>query len=146
MERRYFITGGTAALASLGLASCNHFMSGPPPHARGGRPPHAPAHGRRAKGGPPPHAPAHGYRHKHRQRGVDLVFDSGLGVYVVVGYPFYFHKDRFYRHHDGVWQISVRIDGGWRGVADHEVPQTLYWGKKGKKRKKAKKGKKGKWG
>ena len=28
--------------------------------------------------GPPPHAPAHGYRHK--QHGVELVYDSGRGV------------------------------------------------------------------
>ncbi len=38
-------------------------------------------------GGPPSHAPAHGYRnkeHKQRYKGIDLVFDTGLGVYVVV--------------------------------------------------------------
>jgi hypothetical protein len=116
MQRRAFITGGTAALAVLGLASC---------YQAGGPPPHAPAYGY-DRGGPPPHAPAHGYRFRHQRTGVDLVFDSGLGVYVVVGYPYYYHRERFFRYYDGVWQASLRVDGGWIVVADREVPETLY--------------------
>ena len=49
------------------------------------------------KAGPPPHAPAHGYRHKH-EHGVELVFDSQLGVYVVVGWKdHFFSAGRYYR-------------------------------------------------
>jgi len=33
--------------------------------------------------GPPAHAPANGYRYKYQ--GHDMVYDSGLGVYVVIG-------------------------------------------------------------
>ncbi len=32
------------------------------------------------RGNPPPHAPAHGYRHYHPADGMELVFDSELGV------------------------------------------------------------------
>ena len=117
MERRTFLTRGLAAMGGLGLAGCNHYYGGPPPHA--------PAHGRRY-GGPPPHAPAHGYRHRHRHSGVDLVFDSGLGVYVVAGLGHYFYNDKFYRWHDGVWQISVHARGPWHGADDHEVPRRLF--------------------
>ena len=47
--------------------------------------------------GPPPHAPAHGYRHKH-QHGVELVYSSELGVYVVVGFPnHYFSEGHYFR-------------------------------------------------
>ncbi len=58
------------------------------------------------KPGPPPHAPAHGYRHK-RHSGPELVFDSALGVYMVVGHEHhYFHDGHYLRRHDGVWRLS----------------------------------------
>lgn len=81
------------------------------------------------RGGPPPHAPAHGYRRKHHvQHGsdVELVFDSGLGVYVVVGFPdVYFYANSFFRFGDIGWQISVRPDGGWAVADSGRVPPGL---------------------
>jgi hypothetical protein len=81
---------------------------------------HGPGHG------PPPWAPAHGYRHKHHHDGVQLVFDSGLGVYVVVGQPYHwFHHDHYYWLHDGEWHRSKHLGGPWV-VADFDgVPPGL---------------------
>ena len=69
--------------------------------------------------GPPPHAPAHGYRHKYNNH--DLLYDSGLGVYVVVGVPdFYFIDGNYYRHsHDG-WYYSREYDRDWKPYKDHD--------------------------
>lgn len=76
-------------------------------------------------GGPPPWAPAHGYRTKHPS-GVDLVFDSGLGVYVVVDLPgVYFHGDRFYRQANGGWGIAGGPGGPWVAVAERDIPPGL---------------------
>jgi hypothetical protein len=77
------------------------------------------------KGGPPPWAPAHGYRHKH-ENGVELVFDSKIGIYVVVGRPgHYFHRDRYYRSYDGRWQVSVAVSGPWNVVSVSKLPPGL---------------------
>ena len=82
------------------------------------------------KGGPPAHAPAHGYRKKHPQ-GPDLVFDSGLGVYVAVGIAdLYFHNDSFFRLSSGQWEISVGYEGPWSVSTIAKVPPGLQ--KKGK--------------
>lgn len=113
MERRTFMRGGLAAVSGLTLAGCNHFFAGPPGHARG-------------RGGPPPHAPAHGYRQRHRRSGVDLVFDTGLGVYVVAGLGYYFFSEKFYRWRNNAWQISVNIDGPWIRADDYAVPRRLF--------------------
>jgi hypothetical protein len=76
--------------------------------------------------GPPPWAPAHGYRHKHHQDGVQLVFDSGLGVYVVVGQPYHwFHHDHYYWLRDGEWHRSQHIGGPWVVTAVDAVPPGL---------------------
>jgi hypothetical protein len=121
------------ALAALllPLAACEHHAGGPPPGAAvvvsGGE-----------RGGPPPHAPAHGYRRKQATpRGdLDLVFDSGLGVYVVVGLPdLYFYADHYFRWTDGSWQVSLRHDSGWTLAAASDVPPGL----RGKQHGKAKK-------
>ena len=80
------------------------------------------------RSGPPPHAPAHGYRHKHATHAgdIDLVFDSGLGLYVVVGRPgHYFHRDRYYRQVESGWRVSARIDTGWAVVTLRELPLGL---------------------
>jgi hypothetical protein len=80
------------------------------------------------RGGPPPHAPAHGYRRKHRveHRDVELVFDSGLGVYVVVGIPnCYFDDHRFYRLEHGVWKAAPDVKGTWTSVAESDLPPGL---------------------
>ena len=94
------------------------------------RPRSAPAPVVVGKPGPPPHAPAHGYRHKHQHHGVELVFDSYLGVYVVVGREnAFFHRGHFYRIIDGGWQMSVRLDDGWAHAHPGKLPKGL-----GKKR------------
>ena len=79
-----------------------------------------------SKPGPPPHAPAHGHRHKHQHHGVELVFDSHLGVYVVVGRnDVFFHRDHFYRIVDGGWQVSVRLNDGWAHAHHGKLPKGL---------------------
>jgi hypothetical protein len=85
--------------------------------------------------GPPPHAPAHGYRRKHAQDDVDLVFDSGLGVYVVVDTPDCWWSDsRFYRWREGTWAIGPHVSGPWTAVAVEQIPNGLRGYKpKGKK-------------
>ncbi|MHC4166558.1 MAG: hypothetical protein ACYSWQ_06355 [Planctomycetota bacterium] len=81
--------------------------------------------GRRVGHGPPPHAPAHGHRHKH-VHGVELVFDSGLGLYVVVGHPDHYYCDgHFYRLAGGVWQMSLRFDRGWAHTSGKPLPSGL---------------------
>jgi len=81
--------------------------------------------------GPPPHAPAHGHRHKYH--GVELVYDSGRGVYVVVGFPVHFYsKGWFYRFREPNWEVSVKIDGPWEAVSDESLPPGLRGKGKGK--------------
>jgi predicted small secreted protein len=124
-------------LSVLLLSACNTLRGGGTVVVSGGEPaagpakgnvppPQAPAHGRRDGNGPPPHAPAHGYRHQQPD-GVELVFDSGLGVYVAVDLQDVFFLDGVYlRLRDGVWQISVRLgDDHWRPAKDSEVPVKL---------------------
>ena len=80
------------------------------------------------KAGPPPHAPAHGYRHKHKaQHGaVELVFDTKLGVYVVVGWPGHYYRDgAFYRQINRRWHSSHRLDTGWVMIDTKTLPPGL---------------------
>jgi hypothetical protein len=89
--------------------------------------------------GPPPHAPAHGHRHKKHQDGIELVFDSGLGVYFVVDRPgYYWHGDRYLRWVSGSWSVSRRFDGHWSGISIDAVPAGLV-AKHSKHHKQAKK-------
>jgi hypothetical protein len=75
--------------------------------------------------GPPAHAPAHGYRRKHID-GVELVFDSSMGLYVVVGYTdHYYHDGYFYRLSGGVWEMSLKLDGGWKFASEKSLPPGL---------------------
>ena len=86
--------------------------------------------------GPPPHAPAHGYRHKHHAHGqdVELVFDSAVGLYVVVGWPeHYWHDGHYYRHVDGAWQVSVQLDDGWSSASGKRLPPGLAKKHRGRK-------------
>ncbi|MBW2233436.1 MAG: hypothetical protein JRH17_23905 [Deltaproteobacteria bacterium] len=88
--------------------------------------------------GPPPHAPAHGYRHKQRHQGrdLDLVFDTNLGVYVVVSLPNRYYWNGYYLRIDGSqWYASTNLDSGWELRSDDSLPPGL---KKQKKHKKAK--------
>ncbi len=102
------------------LVSCESFSIG----AGSGRR-HKPKHG------PPPHAPAHGYRHKHQ--GVELVYDSGRGVYVVVDFPLHFNfKGQYYRYHEPHWEAGVHFDGPWESVSEEALPRGLRAKEKGK--------------
>ncbi len=87
------------------------------------------------KAGPPAHAPGHGHRRKH-QSGPELLFDSGLGVYVVVGHTdIYFHDGWFIRVHNGSWQVSATLDGSWKAKSAAWVPSSLRSKHHGKKQK-----------
>lgn len=75
--------------------------------------------------GPPAHAPAHGYRRKH-VHGMELVFDSGRGVYVVVGHSdHYYHDGHFYRLRSSIWEMSPKPDGHWKVVSQKSLPMGL---------------------
>ena len=94
-------------------------------------------HKHKHKNGPPPHAPAHGYRHK--QHGVELVFDSGRGVYVVIDLPnHYYFKGRYYRRGEIQWEVGVHIDGPWEFISEDELPKGLRAKEKGKGKAKGK--------
>jgi len=74
--------------------------------------------------GPPPHAPAHGYRQHYNDQ--DLVYDSGLGVYLVVGYPdYYFLDNSYYRHSNDGWYYSQRADRDWQAYNQDRLPPGL---------------------
>jgi hypothetical protein len=73
----------------------------------------------------PPWAPAHGHRHKHRE-GIELRYDAGLGVYLVVGHPgHYFRGELFFQQVRGTWTASTGIEGPWWTVAVEDVPLGL---------------------
>ncbi len=89
------------------------------------------------KHGPPPHAPAHGYRHKYQD--VELVYDSGHGVYVVIDFPnHYYFKGHYYRLGEIQWEIGVNLEGPWEFISDGELPKGLRVKKKGKGKGKSK--------
>lgn len=74
---------------------------------------------------PPAHAPAHGYRRKH-VAGTELVFDSGRGVYVVVGHSdHYYHNGYFYRLRGSLWEMSLKPNGNWKVVSGKSLPMGL---------------------
>lgn len=106
-----------AFTVALSLAGCHQYVDIYPDHG--------PGYGR-DRGGPPDHAPAHGYRKKYHDH--DLMFDSGVGVYVVVGSPgFYFWDDFYWRLRDGIWIRASAFDGPWLVVEDtyHRLPPGL---------------------
>jgi hypothetical protein len=80
---------------------------------------------------PPAHAPAHGYRAKYGENykhpsGVELVFDSGHGVYVAVDLSgIFFNDGKFYRHEGGKWQVSLRADSGWKASSVDSIPSNI---------------------
>jgi hypothetical protein len=103
----------TALALCLALAAGCTTVRTPPP----GGP--APRHG------PPPHAPAHGYRHKTDQ-GVDIVFNSSLGLYVVVGAKdHYYYDGSYYRRLGDRWEVSLRYDGSWKPISATALPTGL---------------------
>ena len=75
--------------------------------------------------GPPAHAPAHGYRRKHAS-GMELVYDSGRGVYVVVGLSdHYYHDGYFYRLRGSLWEMSLKPDADWKAASEKSLPLGL---------------------
>ncbi len=85
---------------------------------------------------PPPWAPAHGYRDKNDDV-VDIVFDSGLGVYAVVDVPdIYWDNDYYYRERNDRWERSSNLDAGWILIETNDIPPGLRGKKKENKRKK----------
>ena len=77
------------------------------------------------KSGPPAHAPAHGYRRKH-VAGMELVYDSGRGVYVVVGLSdYYYHDGYFFRLRGDIWETCPKPDGHWKVVSGKSLPMGL---------------------
>ncbi len=75
--------------------------------------------------GPPPHAPAHGYRHK-LPNGAELIYDTGIGVYVVAGLAdLFFSSGLFYRFINGSWKASAGPGGPWTRVTIAAVPVGL---------------------
>jgi len=110
------------ALAMLLVLGC----SASSVHTRHDGPIGASPPGHRVGHGPPPHAPAHGYRHWHEDDGVVLVFDSGRGVYLVVGAPGHYYLDgRFYRRNERRWESSTSVLGGWHRVKSKDLPPAL---------------------
>ena len=88
--------------------------------------------------GPPPHAPAHGYRAKTHD-GVELVFRSDLGVYVVVGASgYYFHDSAFYHQDSTGWVVAKHRDGPWKTISKSKLPPGLRSESKAKGKKKGK--------
>lgn len=132
------LVSGAAAGLALGCAPLSSVTIG-----GGGRHPTRVEHP-----GPPPHAPAHGRRHKnrgHHERDVDLVFDSGLGVYVVVGLPNHFYWNGTYLRLDGDrWYASIDLNGGWKPHGADAVPPGLRHKHHAKKRGKGRGKSKGK--
>ncbi len=78
--------------------------------------------------GPPPHAPAHGHRRKHHDSAGDLklIFDSELGVYVVVDIPNHYYSDGYYlRIENGSWYASTKLESGWKLRSSDSLPPGL---------------------
>ncbi|PCJ63802.1 MAG: hypothetical protein COA73_05070 [Candidatus Hydrogenedentota bacterium] len=93
--------------------------------------------------GPPDHAPAHGYRKKHHNDDVELVFDSGLGVYKAVGFENTFYSgDYYYRDAGHRWETGSGIHGPWHEMKTKKLPHGLKNKHKEKKKHKKKKGRK----
>jgi hypothetical protein len=57
---------------------------------------------------------------------MELVFDSGRGVYVVVGLSdHYYHDGYFFRLSGGIWEMCPKPDGRWKVVSDNSLPIGL---------------------
>jgi hypothetical protein len=70
------------------------------------------------------HVPAHVTPRNHP--GVSLVFDRSLDCHVVVGHAHhYFYRNRYYRRHNGRWQVGPRLRGPWVLVDARVLPPRL---------------------
>ncbi len=83
------------------------------------------------RSGPPPYAPAHGYRHHYHNH--DMIYDSGIRAYIIVGMPDYYYDNGFYFRYSNIgWQFSGSLDDGWKATDERRVPKTL-WNTRSKK-------------
>ena len=119
---RLAILGGALACVVLAvlLSGCGHISS-----VTIGKSGRYASHDRDGHG-PPPHAPAHGHRRKQHDSGLELVFDSEVGVYVVVDLPNHYYWDGYYlRIEDGSWYANLQMDGGWKPRDANSLPSGL---------------------
>lgn len=109
------------ALAALALSGCFAVATASAPGP-------GPGPGKSQGHGPPPHAPAHGYRAKTPQ-GVEVVFDTQVGVYVVINVPgSYWLDDRYYRKAPKGWVWSASFEGPWEVCVETNLPVGLRAG------------------
>ncbi len=74
----------------------------------------------------PPAYPAPGYRYAY-PGGPNLYWDSGLGLYTVVGYPDYYWNDGyFYRWNGGYWARSHYWGRDWARCQPRYLPRRVY--------------------
>ena len=108
-------------LAALALSGCFAVATAPAPGP-------GPGPGKSQGHGPPPHAPAHGYRAKTPQ-GVEVVFDTQVGVYIVINVPgSYWLDDRYYRKAPKGWVWSASFEGPWEVCVEANLPVGLRAG------------------
>ena len=118
----------TRRLAPLALVLCGALLASGCAELRvvGGTSPPKAKSAKLKHSGPPPHAPAHGYRHKLHSHGVELRYDSGLGVYVVVGIERLFFQGTLYYRLDGDrWYSGARPEGPWESLSASVLPPGL---------------------
>ncbi len=73
----------------------------------------------------PPSAAEHGSVVVHS--GVELVFDSELGLYIVTGYPnYYYYNGYYYRAYSGTRYARCKtIHGSWATISHSNLPPGL---------------------
>jgi hypothetical protein len=58
--------------------------------------------------------------------GVEIVFDSSRGVYVVVDLPNHYYWDGYYlRIQNGSWYAATKLEGGWKARSSDSLPPGL---------------------
>jgi hypothetical protein len=95
--------------------------------------------GDRGGWGPPAHAPAYGHPKYPPPPYGEWRWDDDLRVYVILGYPHLYYRDRiYYRWHDNGWYWSDKYSGPWKGSGSphKKMPSSLHKkyppGKKGR--------------
>lgn len=119
---RVVSVGSMLGLLGIGTSGCIQLDH---PHKHPGAKAHAPkgkAHGYWRKHAEEDH-PARQHGHKPK---AELVFDSGLGLYVVIGYPGHYHDGHhYYREVDGSWMVSAELDAHWAPIHVQDLPAGL---------------------
>jgi hypothetical protein len=63
---------------------------------------------------------------RQERGGMQLVYESNMGVYVVSGYTeHYYYHGRYYRWNNDSWQASSNINRGWAKAPEKTVPPGL---------------------